>query len=47
MESLKSFHDRLKNLQSQGKKLVEARLALNGLFAEQETLLKREDKVSS
>ena len=46
MESLKSFHDRLKNLQSQGKKLIEARLALNTQFAEEETLLKREDEVS-
>ena len=46
MESLKSFHDRLRNLQSQGKKLIEARLALNALFAEEETLLKREGEVS-
>ena len=46
MESLKSFHDRLKNLQYQGKNLIEARLALNTLFTEEETLLKREDEVS-
>ena len=46
MESLKSFHDRLKNLQSQGKKLIEARLALNALFVEEEIRLKREDEVS-
>jgi hypothetical protein len=47
MASLKSFHDRLKNLQSQGKKVIEARLALNALFAEEETRLKREDEVST
>lgn len=46
MESLKSFHDRLKNLQSQGKKLIEARLALNALFAGEEARLKWEDEVS-
>ena len=46
MESLKSFHDRLKNLESQGKKLIEARLALNTLFVGEETRLKREDEVS-
>jgi hypothetical protein len=46
MENLKSFHDRLKNLQSQGKKLIEARLALNALFVEEEIRLKREDEVS-
>ena len=46
MEGLKSFHDRLKNLQSQGKKLIEARLALNALFVEEEIRLKREDEVS-
>lgn len=47
MESLKLFHDRLKSLQSQGKKLIEARLALNALFAGEETRLKREDEVST
>ena len=46
MESLKSFHDRLKNLQFQGKKLIETKLVLNDLFAEEETRLKREDEVS-
>lgn len=46
MESLKSFHDRLKNLQSEGKKLIEARLALNALFVEEEIRQKREDGVS-
>jgi hypothetical protein len=46
MESLKSFHDRLKNLQTQVKKLIEARLALNALFVEEEIRQKREDEVS-
>jgi len=46
MESLKSLHDRLKNLQSESKKLIEARLALNTLFAEEETRLEREDEAS-
>jgi hypothetical protein len=46
MESLKSFHDRLKNLQSQAKKLIEARLALNALFVEEEIRQKREDEAS-
>lgn len=46
MEGLKSFHDRLKNLQSEGKKLIEVRLALNALFVEEETRLKREDEAS-
>ena len=46
MESLKSFHDRLKNLHSKSKKLIEARLALNTLFAEEENRLEREDEVS-
>lgn len=46
MESLKSFHDCLKNLESQWKRLIEARLTLNTLFAEEETWLEREDEVS-
>jgi hypothetical protein len=46
MESLKSFQERLKNLESQGKKLIEARLALNTLFAGEEIRLKREDEAS-
>jgi hypothetical protein len=46
MESLKSFHDRLKNLHSQAKKLIKARLALNSLFVEEEIRQKREDEVS-
>jgi len=46
MEGLKSLHDRLKNLQPQGKRLVETMLALNALFAEEEIRQKREDAVS-
>jgi len=46
MESLKSFHDHLRNLQSQGEKLIETRLVLNALFAKEETRLKQEDEVS-
>ena len=47
MENLKPFHSQLKNLQSQAKKLIEAGLALNALFAGEETRLKREDEASS
>ena len=47
MESLKSFHDHLKNLQPQAKRLIETGLALNALFAGEETRLKREDEASS
>jgi hypothetical protein len=47
MESLKSFHDHLENLQSQAKKLTETELALNALFAGEGTRLKREDEASS
>ena len=46
MESLESFQDCLKDLQSEGKKLVEARLALNALFVEEEIQQKREDEAS-
>lgn len=46
MESLRSFHDRTRNVQSQGKKIIEARIALNALFAQEEIRLKREDEVS-
>jgi hypothetical protein len=46
MEGLKSLHDRLKNLQPQGKRLVETMLALNALFAEEEIRQKREDEAS-
>jgi hypothetical protein len=47
MEGLKSFHDRLKNLQSRGKKLTETIVALNARFAEEEMRQKREDEVST
>ena len=47
MESLKSFRDRLKNLHAEGEKRIEARLALNALFVEEEIRLKREDNVST
>jgi len=46
MEGLKSLHDRLKNLQSEGKKLTEAMVALNALFVEEEIRQKREDEAS-
>jgi hypothetical protein len=46
MEGLKSLHDRLKNLQPQGKRLVETMLALNALFAEEEIRQNREDEAS-
>jgi hypothetical protein len=47
MESMKSFHDHLENLQSQAKKLTESGLALNSIFDQEEIRLKREDEVSS
>jgi len=47
MEYLKPFHSQLENLQSQAKKLNESGLALNTLFAQEETRLKREDEASS
>jgi len=46
MEGLKSLHGHLQNLQSQAQKLIDARLALNARFAEEEIRLKREDEVS-
>ena len=46
MECLKSFHDRLKHLRPQGKKLIETMVALNALFVEEEIWQKREDEVS-
>jgi hypothetical protein len=46
MAGLKSFHDRLKNLQPQGKRLIETMVALNALFAEEEIRQKREDEAS-
>jgi hypothetical protein len=47
MESMKLFHDHLENLQSQAKKLTESGLALNSIFDQEETRLKREDEASS
>jgi len=47
MESMKSFHDHLENSQSQAKKLTETELALNALFAGEETRLEWEDEASS
>jgi hypothetical protein len=47
MGSMKSFHDHLENSQSQAKKLAETELALNALFAGEETQLKWEDEASS
>ena len=47
MESMKSFHDHLENLQSQAKKLAESGLALNSIFDQVEIRLKREDEASS
>ena len=46
MEGLKSFHEHLRNLRSQAEKLIDAGLALNALFAEEEIRLKREDEAS-
>ena len=46
MEGLKSPHDHLKNLQPQGKRLIETMLALNALLAEEETRQRREDEAS-
>jgi hypothetical protein len=46
MEGLKSFHDCLKDLQPQGKRLIETMLALNALFAEEDIRQKREDEAS-
>jgi hypothetical protein len=44
---MKSFHDHLENSQSQAKKLAETELALNALFAGEETRLEWEDEASS
>jgi len=46
MGSLKSFHDHLRNSQSQAKKLAEAGPALDALLAREGTLVKREDEAS-
>ena len=47
MESMKSFHDHLENSQSQAKKLTETEIALNALFAGEETRLEWEDEAST
>jgi len=47
MEVVKSLHNHLGNLQCQAKKLTETGLALNALFAGEETRLNREDEASS
>jgi hypothetical protein len=46
MESLKSFHDHLENLQHQARKLTSAGLSLTALFAEGAKRLGREDEAS-
>jgi hypothetical protein len=46
MEGLKSFHEYLRDLRSQAEDLIDARLGLNALFAEEETWLQREDEAS-
>lgn len=46
MEGLRSFRDRLKGLQPQSKRFIEAVVALNVLFAEEETRLGRQNEVS-
>jgi hypothetical protein len=46
MEGLKSFYEHLKDLQPQGKRLIETMVALNALFAEEDIRQKREDEVS-
>jgi hypothetical protein len=47
MESMKSSHDYLQNLQSQAKKLTKSGLAFNSIFDQEEIRLKREDEASS
>lgn len=46
MEALKPFHDHLRDLKSQARKLAETGLALDQLFTEEETRLRREDEVA-
>ena len=46
MESLKSFHDHLENLQHQARKLASAGLSLNNLLAGEAKRLNREDEAS-
>jgi hypothetical protein len=47
MEGLKSFYQHLQNLRSQAEELIDAGLALNALFAEEEIRLQREDEALS
>ena len=47
MENLKPFHGHLEGLHSKTKNLTETGLALNALFAGEETRLSREDEASS
>jgi len=47
MEAVKSFHNHLRSFQSRAKKLTETGLALNALFAAEETRLNREDEAST
>ena len=47
MENLKPFYGHLEGLHSKTKNLTETGLALNALFAGEETRLKREDEASS
>ena len=44
MESLRSFHDHLGNLQHQARKLTSAGLSLTALFDEEVKQLNREDE---
>jgi hypothetical protein len=46
MGDLRSFYEDLRDLRTQAEKLIEARLGLNALFAEEETRLQREDEAS-
>lgn len=46
MESLKSFHDYLENLQHQARRLASTALSLTSLFAEEANRLDREDEAS-
>jgi hypothetical protein len=47
MEGLRSFYEHLTDMRSQTEKLIDARLGLNALFAEEGTRLQREDEASS
>jgi hypothetical protein len=46
MEGVKSFYEYLWGLRSQAEDLIDVRLGLNALFAEEETRLQREDEAS-